>query len=57
MLSILKPHSHLSSGLNGAVEADEPDVLLSSRLLGLHQAGGPVDAHYQAAGNLGVEGA
>src|SRR3989338_7946131 len=37
------------------VEADDADVLLSSRLLRLDQAGGPVHAHDQATRHLGVQ--
>ena len=43
--------------VEGVVEAEDGDVLLSSSLLGLDQAGGPVNAHDEAASDLGIQGA
>ena len=45
----------LARVLNGRVKTDDADVLLTSRLLRLDEAGGPVDANDKAAGNLGIE--
>jgi len=43
--------------LDGVVEAEDADVLLTGTLLGLDQAGGAVNADNQASSDLGVEGA
>ena len=43
--------------LDGRVEAHDADVLLAGALLRLDEAGGALDAHDQAAGDLGVESA
>lgn len=45
---------HLVEGL---VELNDGNVLFTSRLLGLDESGGVVDASDEAASDLGIEGA
>eukprot|EP00128_Syssomonas_multiformis_P013854 Colp12_sorted_trinity150504_noHs@23833 len=47
----------LAGVLQGTVESHDTDVLLTGALLGLHQAGGAVNADDQAASHLGIQSA
>jgi hypothetical protein len=42
-------------GLDGVVEAEDADVLLTGSLLGLDQTGGTVNADNQASSDLGIK--
>jgi hypothetical protein len=51
----LKGLGELLLRLDGVVEAENADVLLTSSLLRLDQAGGTVNADNQASSNLGIK--